>query len=77
MLHARLKLELALEEIAHALHHHLDERHAVFHTLWHDDGRVAEVIVLVSRNGLASALHIASGNACLQVDGGRGTVLWM
>ncbi len=70
MLRARLKLKLALEQIAHTLHDDLDERHAVFHTLGHYDGRVNEVILLFGSDGLPSALHIARSHTSLQVDGG-------
>ena len=43
---AWLKLELALEKIAHTLHHHLDERLSVVNALRHYDGRIARIAVL-------------------------------
>ena len=38
MFRARLELELALIEIAHAIHHYLYERHTIVQALRNDDG---------------------------------------
>lgn len=67
---AWLKLELALEKIAHTLHHHLDERLSVVNALRHYDGRIARIAVLMCRDGLARALHIACSHSSLKVHGG-------
>ena len=70
MLGSGFKLELALEEIAHAFHYHLDEWHSVFDALWHDDGRIAGFIVLMGDDALSGSLYIAGCHTSLQVDGG-------
>ena len=70
MLGSGFKLELALEEIAHAFHHHLDERHSVFDALRHDDGRIAGFIVLMGDDALSGSLYLTGCHSCLQVDGG-------
>ena len=70
MFSASLKLELALEEIAHSFHLHLDERHTILDSLRYDDGRVNRAEVVVGNDGLSISFHVASCHTCLQVDGG-------
>ena len=72
MFRTGLEKELALEEIAHAHHLHLDERLTVVDALRHDYRRIACIAVLMGYDGLACALNVACRHSCLQVDGGCG-----
>ena len=67
MLHAGLEHKLALIHVAHAFHHHLYKRLAVFYTLRHDDGRVGVGSFLLRLYSLARAFDIACCHAGLKV----------
>ena len=56
MVDPRLEHESAFIEVGHALGDHLDERHAVGQSLWHNDGREQRGCVLMGSNGSTCAL---------------------